>query len=237
MHINAKSSAMKPIQFLTIHRDMVALLLPMDKVDRVLEETGRWSVVRDELVAICDTVLGKRLFGDTLAKVLASTVEDIAQDHVSKFLTGKKVLLASVQTLKKNLLDKIMAVPHVAELPDRRKIRVSYRGIHTSMKVNSIAEEISLRVDAELKTVAVVSGLLPPLFCEHELAITRKLTAEAAKSKPAFEEILLRPWADARELANSLLASAACSDGWSIKVMLQWGKASLSECMVVAHCI
>jgi len=80
-----------------------------------------------------------------------------------------------------------------------------------------------LRVDAELKTEAVISGQLTPLFCEHELAITRKLTTEAAKARPVFEEILLRPWNDARQLANTLLASGACSDGWAIKAMLQWG--------------
>ena len=228
---------MKPSQFLSIHRDLVALLLPMDKLDRVMQETGGWRAVKDDLACICDTILGKRLFGFALASVLASCVGDVAQDHVSKFLTGKKVRLASVQNLKKNLLDKNTAIPHVAELPDRRIVKVVYRGISTSIKVNSIAEEISLRVDAELKTVAVVSGQLTPLFCERELAATRKLTDDAAKAKPIFEEILLRPWADARELANSLLSTAACSDGWPIQVMLQWGAASLSECMVIAHCI
>jgi len=140
VHVSAKSSSMKPGQFLAIHRDLVGLLLPLDLLDRIVEETGKWTAVRDELVAVCATNLGKRLFGFALANVLASCVEEMATAQVGKFLTGKKVLLASVQNLKRNLLEKIMAIPQVAELPDRRVIKVPYRGITFSLKINSVAE-------------------------------------------------------------------------------------------------
>ena len=107
-------------------------------------------------------------------------------------------------------------VPYGTTFSQRNKL-VSYRGHTVAVPAMCYSDEFAMHVNASLRSVVVVTKVLPPLWCEGELAFgatfdakgttvsadlveTSKAAREAAENMTSFED------ADSGEATINLLS-------------------------------
>ena len=92
---------------------------------------------------------------------------------------------------------------------------MNYRGIPTKVTISCLQEEVDIRIQCLLRSLAASAGDLVPLFCEESLADPK------FKGKPGHvDQALLRASSAARSAANTLLAGDAATDGDTVKAPL-----------------
>lgn len=93
-------------------------------------------------------------------------------------------------------------------------MKVEYRGVATHINIQSIDEEIEVRVWSFLKGAAVAHKLLPPILCEDELCT---IANYIAPEKFQVDAALFAGAARMRQAANALLDQEAAEDGEAVK--------------------
>ena len=90
--MKAKNNAAKPDRFLAVHNGSISLILDLQKAQKILEEEHDWMNVKTELHEVVgSSMLGKKLFGCGVAKVLAGQVQAAMEEGIIKLwdLKGK----------------------------------------------------------------------------------------------------------------------------------------------------
>lgn len=92
---------------------------------------------------------------------------------------------------------------------------MAYRGIPTKISISCLQEEVDIRIQCLLRSLAASCGDLVPLFCEESLADPK------FKGKDGHvDKALLVASNAARAAANKLLAGDAATDGDTVKAPL-----------------
>ena len=91
---------------------------------------------------------------------------------------------------------------------------MNYRGIPTKVTISCLQEEVDIRIQCLLRSLAASAGDLVPLFCEESLADPK------FKGKDGLvDKALLLASSAARAAANKLLAGDAATDGDTVKAL------------------
>jgi hypothetical protein len=213
-HIKAKSNAVKPTNFLSIHGDIWPIIMPEDSVTKVMAEAQSWESVEVDLNrVISSSLLGKRLFSFAIKQMLSQIVSKKMGFAVEQLWEKPEITLACIRDAKRQALDALQGMDNIELLPGRRELLLTYRGVPVEVKVNSMAEEFDMLVAAKAKGEAVSCGSLPGLFCEEDLVV--KGGMKDAKESHIHPEVLQEA-KEARCLANGLLQGDSCKNGDTI---------------------
>ena len=175
--------------------------------------------MKEELRNVTDSSdLGRRMLGFAWEKVHTEISTEKMQ-RVMDELTMAPITVQSVSVAKATLHTELQDIDAAV---GKRNAVICYRGVPITIGVQSVHEEVQLRIAAAIKTVAADLLCLEPLFCETELV---------AKPRPTWVGItvdseLLKEATVARSTANNFLA-AADQTGEAVKEALQRKQALL----------
>ena len=140
-----------------------------------LDSTDNWVAVQAQLTEVCQTAIGMRLFGSGFRSVQSEVVRAGIEQQVNAFFKTKldaseRITEAAWLNLKQIILNDLAAKDCIAGMAERRMIKVEYLQQSVELLVRSLNDEAEYVFAAAWKTKAVQLGLIPPLFCELELA-------------------------------------------------------------------
>ena len=171
-----------PSEFWHLYGNIGSLLLDEDAVLRVLAASS-WADTKEDLQARCsEGRLGRRLFGHGLVHVLQAAVSDEMNKVLASLGPTSVVDTNLLVALRARALAACESLQHASDLPGRRMITVSYRGIPLQMRVQTLLDEFDMRASAWLKGWLTQEGLLPPFGAEADLV------SRAFKVLPKCEE-------------------------------------------------
>lgn len=152
-------------------RSVGRMLLPEADVDTVLKCSTTWDSVREELKRIQNSCeVGRRMFSAAARQLSENESSAIVQQWV-EFINGKDITTVLVAEAREKLKGALQAVGmDVHASFSRRYVEIVYRGVSLRTSVHSLLDEWNLRLEAKIREVAVLSGALPGLWCECELA-------------------------------------------------------------------
>ena len=194
-----------------LHRDVWPLVLP-PSTQRLLDmkKGDSWAGVSKELSdVVSSSPLGQKLFGFAAAKLIEEDVEKIINEELKTLTKMAKVTELEYAALKRNATEKVMALPNIALLPDRRVVHIMYREVAIELRVSCLAEQIDLSMTSCLRTLAVHADVLSPLPCELYLPKpTVKMEVEAK---------LLEAAKVARKFATDMMNAEDCQHASAIQ--------------------
>lgn len=204
---------LQPLQFLSLHRGVCSLLLPAAPLDTVAKCNEQWTDVDEALnILVASSQLGTELFSFAVVKGLNRRLDMLLDAQMAKLGQGS-ISRASVDKLRAETLAAAESMTNVALLPARREVDVPYRGLKLKAKVSSLTQQVSLRVSAAWKTIAVSERRLQPFWADELLF--SDLPAKPAKLR--VEKSLADAAALARQEADKLFKEEQGEEG-----MIMW---------------
>ena len=192
------------------------LILPKEQMDKVTGCTTSWIEVESDLQCLLDA-------SPLAAVVFSAGVSWLAQRGAEKLLHGAAQELRG-KNLTQKFLDSLLASlkqkfaeKHIDfRAPFLRKVvKFRYRLQEVEAYCMSHFDHWMLLQEAHVKTVALQNNLLPPLFCEDELAPLSPTDTQCTV-EPALLERNLR----AREAASEYLPLASEHTGPNISHLM-----------------
>lgn len=152
-------------------KEVGAMVLPADDVDRLLKCETSWGEVREELKRVsAASPVGRRMFAAASRQLTENEASDLIQKAADS-LDGKDITEALVDTTQRKLVHDLELAGMSADATfPRRQVNFSYRGVALRTSVHSLLDEWSLRKEAKIREIAVKAGKLPALWCEDDLA-------------------------------------------------------------------
>ena len=124
----------------------------------------------DAVLRLCqDSAVGGAIFSGRIRGILTDRVAAVIASYLeTHVLTGNEPLTGeAVDTIRRDLLRKIQAIPGAENIEPKRKISVKYRSSQLEkVEVSSIAQEVNIRLWAMIKSCAIASKQLAPLQAE-----------------------------------------------------------------------
>lgn len=87
----------------------------------------------------------------------------------------------------------------IDQLPQKRTVTVTYRGVPIEVKVSTVTEELDMHIASALKARAVADGQIEEWYCESDL-VPRDYKSPVGKVSAE----LVKDWAIARSKANAI---------------------------------
>ena len=164
----AKTDQMLPGTFVQLNSQILALV--MDMIDLKLltdaDASVNWMSLAGPLTRlVSSSAIGTAMFGFALHNVIAQLIADKI-DQILLELRDVGLTAAIIVETKRKMIIEIDALENIELLRPRREVNVKYRGASFAANVNSIAEEINIKVASLWKGLAVKQGVLDPLWCE-----------------------------------------------------------------------
>jgi hypothetical protein len=201
-----KSNGLSSLKWWQQQKDLAVLLVPISATEKCMAHTGTWDVLENELLEVVkSSELGQHLLWKASQAVLSARCTQAARNAVQtlldKNITNETVVAARAgyeASMEK------LNVPFGTTFSQRNTL-VSYRGHTVAVPVMCYNDEFAMHLNAFLRSVAVVTKVLPPLWCEGELAFgatfdakgttvsadlaeTSKAAREAAESMTSFDQ-------------------------------------------------
>ena len=113
-HLVQKGSVVTPLQFLNMHGEILALLIPISSLMKVLAVSdGKFKPVKAELTEVVNSgKIGKRLLGYLCRQTLAEEVSVIIEDSLNTFIgKDKPISLERWADCRKEITDKLHSDP------------------------------------------------------------------------------------------------------------------------------
>ena len=115
-HLTMKSSAVTPAQFVSMHGEILSLILPMSDLKKVLRVSdGVFKPVKGELASVVNSSnIGRRLLGFLCKQTLAEETATIIETGIKDFLNSKgKKTIDAWSMFRKDIVDKVSKEPLV----------------------------------------------------------------------------------------------------------------------------
>lgn len=180
-------------------RSYAGLVLPVEKVDRVVTCVGDWSGVETDLADIVGSSAVGRLIceralrshnADKLDTLARKIIDDLLNNAVTVQTVADARQLFMSETRKDGWND--------ASGVSKRETTVTYRGVPVKIQTSSVVDLFTCHLEAALRTEAVNSNVLKPLWCESELVVNTVCRC------PSIEQALVKDSAVARQVLEDL---------------------------------
>lgn len=204
-----------PNAFWAIYSDIAGLVIDCADCKALLEAKGDWLPFSDTVDRITSaSEVGMKMFGFALPMLRSLKVKRV-MDNVLEPLQNKELSGSVVEQARAKVMDELSAVPGLQTLPSLRDVRLAYRGVVVVVSVQSITEELNIRLACLIKSRARELNILEPIFMEDALvARGRPLPTEKVCAGLIAESKL------ARATANQMLATETWSQGEAVKELL-----------------
>ena len=201
--------------FIELYGDIASLVVNEVDVKDIIATKADWLPMADTLDRVTQgSSIGMKVFGFTIPLLRGAAVKKVMTDELLK-LTGVELTVDRVAAARAEVTKLLKGVPGLATLPALREITVSYRGVDIAVPVQSVTEELQIRLAAVVKTRARDQDLLPALFMEDSL-VARNRVPELGKVQPE----LLAEAKVARATANQMLGSENWLHGEAVQSLL-----------------
>lgn len=187
------------------HKTCATLVVPDEATEKCYACKTHWADVEEELRLVVESGdLGHLMFGRALQSIAAKKVDSLLEDSVQK-LAKTKITPESMAAARQEIIGetKKLGFDAIDVHQTPKNITVKYRGVALKMSCASILDEWSTAVWALIKTVAVETKALDPLFCEDQLVSEAGPHYAGAEVDPA----LLADASGARKAATQAIAS------------------------------
>jgi hypothetical protein len=117
-HLVQKGAVVTPLQFVHMHGEVLALIVPMKSLLKVLGVTdGKFKPVKAELTEVVNAgKIGKRLLGFLCRQTLAEEVSVSIEEALNKFCTpGKTITMETWAFCRKQITDQLHSDPLLVE--------------------------------------------------------------------------------------------------------------------------
>lgn len=215
--INMKREKLATRTFWDLYRVLARLALVTSDVEQVLAATGEWADVGEQLDrVVAGSSLGKTMFGFAIVSLLAETVGKIATKQLA-LIERQKLTVKTFADAKSSIKAEAGKLYNADLLNGKRVIRVSYRGLEVPVEATTMHGEITLRCAAYMKSTAITSKVLEPLFCEDLL-----MAIDSEQNGPPVEvdAALVKESAVARKVANELFQNESWNSGDYVRELL-----------------
>ena len=182
--------------------------MPVGDVNAVvdLKDKSQFGDVADQLFNVVDSsVLGEKMFGWASKHVLGERVEKIVKDETKRLGTREAISQGDFRTALQECVQKLEAVKGVADLPEKRCIKIVYRGWSLETVVSSLTQQAETHFMIALRGWAVEAGLLDALPGESTLC--------TSSSDIKIEDKLLLQARSCRAFCARVLKSESCVSG------------------------
>lgn len=147
------------------------IVLDEAKVDNIIK-TAALDLILDDLASVCEScTTGSKMFSRAYCEAQFALVSS-KLSSVLQQLDSLTIITAEAINQNKALFSKEVQLvgKSIAEAFKPKDKHFRYLGVDFTMPVSSIIDEYELRVAAKLRSIAVSSGTLEPLWCELQLA-------------------------------------------------------------------
>lgn len=212
-----KSKGFSLQNFWAAYRKLGATVMNATIVDSLMSVKSSWADHQGDLSAVAKCELGEAMFSFAIVATASVSAGDRLQETVTaKFANIAHIKADYLQAKRKEILEEIEKLPNRASLNVPRIVDMWYRGRLIKVKVKSIIDEANLRVDLELRNLAINSPAGPdgkmaltPLFCELALVpVVPKMVV--------IDEECLSQANAARMCANESLSCELHEDGTQV---------------------
>eukprot|EP00971_Amphidinium_carterae_P339641 6477555-Amphidinium_carterae.2 len=163
---------MGPEEFLAAYTPMVDLVLCPRKVERVLAVTdpSKWHVVKDDIAVLTGTsALGAKLFACAARAVVATLARTAIETELDKMMAKTELSDKDVAEATMAAMSAVRDLQGVAELRKKREVQVGYRDWVITQRVDTIEDELELRLQSRLRGWASQCGAIAALPGEAAL--------------------------------------------------------------------
>ena len=211
-----KSNGLTSLKWWSQQKDLAVLLVPTSATEKCMAHTGTWDCMEKELLEVVESSeLGQHLMWKASQAVVSARCTQAARDAVEtlvdKGITNAPVVAAR-DAYEANM-EKLNTPP--AATFSQRTTMVCYRGHSVPVPVTCYNDEFAMHLNTFLRSVAVVTGVLQPLWCEGDLASGAKFDAKGTKVSPD----LVATSKAAREAAESMTSFEDADSGEAIKTL------------------
>ena len=201
-------------KFVGARRVELSVLWDLDKLDKVMQHQKSPEQAEKEVRQLCETGLGKKMFGGMLAALNTQGCTKIIDIKIKEWCEGQEMTSELLEGLSKAAYDAVKEA-NPKTLP-RRKVWLTYRGGKFPVWVDTVLHEIQLRIWCHIKEFATRKKLLDPVVYENDLA---------NDATP-----LLLAGVEASLLPQSSLGRARMNE--AIRAFQTQGPAALKECLL-----
>ena len=184
----------------TDYKDIAALVMSGDLLQKVVSQLGVYDSVHEEIKELVRcSVCAKAIFEQDLGKIVAKKLSISVRTQLEA-LTGNVDMtkLCAVYDKTREQVEDLGAMKHLNSL---REVFLDYRSLSFSMWCSSVTEEMRLRATCMIKAALVSQSLLPALTFEE--CPLFKVGGDVPKLT-ATEE-LSSPWKKGRLKMNLIL--------------------------------
>lgn len=194
--------------FTDLNKPLIELLLPKQALNKVLSCSSDWSSVSAELLQlVTECNLGRHLFEGSMAQVKAKDIETMISDAIKEtFDIDETVTEEQVREAKRKVVHELHCAAGADFVPQKREVKLNYRGQEVPVKIGGIPEEVDLKFSAAIKGIAVRESQLQKLWCEDLLADGPDTTFKAR-----IDPALVKQGEAARALAKTMITDACVS--------------------------
>jgi hypothetical protein len=213
----AKKSKMSAQQFVTTYNSLLDLIFDPADVQAVLSESQCWKNCSGALNRLCATMTGRSMFNACLQGLLVTEVEHEMLRCIQS-LEGQHVSQSLIDSLQREIMRAVEALPGSSGLAARRTISMRYRSVDITVTVTSITEEASLRIAGVIKEYALKALSLSRWWCEDDVC------GAATQGYPTITGVdpaILQPMEACRVAANALWDTTENFDADSVKQLMR----------------
>ena len=154
--------------FVKCNRGILTLLLPAASLDAVMQaEEG--ADLDTHLAKLTGSYgIGRQLFQVEQQKVLGRQVSTAIQAAIDGYFQKPDITIGAsdISDLHKALFAEINGIAGIEMLPAKRDTHPLYRGQKTTVKIESIGDEVNTHLAAAVRTVGVEKNMVTPMFVE-----------------------------------------------------------------------
>ena len=196
------------------HGEIASLIVPGDAVQTAFACTTDFADTKDILNQIVSSSeLGEKMFGRAFQACKSSDVVEMISQSVIGLSNGnltKEAIDKARADFIKQCTD--MGKDPTANFDKQKMATVDYRGVKIPVAVEGFLQEWACHVEAFVKTAAVDTGVLKPLWCESELVpsprpqyrieVTAALVKDSALARKTCSDLLETGAASADSIRN-----------------------------------
>jgi hypothetical protein len=203
--------------FWSTYKDVAKYVVNTKDVDLLLAIKDDWSPVGGELEAVTlSSQLGMSMFGFALYEHQVVRCSSIIETEVQKLGNGN-ITAAATKVVHDRVIKLLEEFPGHEKLNVVRVVGSSYSGTVVKVQVDTLRQEIELKIAAFVKTKALTmyrvggNSKLSPLFCELALI------CNGLRFAHDIDDTLLVNYNVARSTANGMLPHVDHSNGLYVK--------------------
>jgi hypothetical protein len=151
--------------FINIHSDIVFLVMPRVPAMMIVQHGGAFMALQSELLEVTATKIGRALFGSALHGVLGEMLQTTIDQAVGEVLKLDLINSEIFLNAQKKVMGYLLENQFVKVLPDKRMVKLHYRGRQFHRPVRCLLEQMEAAFIGGMKGAATACGDLVPLFC------------------------------------------------------------------------